>query len=108
MADVTSKDILVLERKDPRLSDNGSFKTQGHVLRVVEWGFTTSKGEAKTSRKLEKRKLFLGEDGTINNGKAEGFSVSDLQMVMKSWDDIMLALTGKTPEPKTEDQEVPF
>lgn len=71
MADIESRDLLVLDKKNPESGER--YDKEGHVIRVVEWIYEKKNGGKGSSISLEKRTLFIGEGGETRIGKAKGF-----------------------------------
>jgi len=70
--------IVILEGK---VDDKG----RSWKLRLVQWVID---GESK-SVKLERRNFFTGESGDTMTGKADGFSLKDLEACKPHWPKIM-------------------
>lgn len=106
MADIKSRNVLVLDSKEPEAGEK--FNKNGWVLRVVEWEFKKSNGDAGKSVKLEKRELFI-KDGNTASGKAVGFTVADLDLIVSRADEIKSAmLNPDAVAKKDEDEQIPF
>lgn len=86
--DIQSKNLLSVDKKEN--------VERGTVIeiRVVDWIV-----EGKHYPQLEKREFFTDRDtGELKMGKAKGFTLKDLGIVMDKWGEIMGALGSKLPE----------
>ena len=93
MANIEGRDLLVLVQG--RENEEG----RSWNLRLVQW---IVDGEPK-SIKLEKRRYFRDDYGEQRTGKAEGFSLQDLELIRKNWEKIMNLMNN----PPSVDQELP-
>lgn len=75
MAEIEGRELLVVAEKKP------DEKGRSWKLRLVLW---VVDGESK-SVKLERRNFFTGEDGEMKTGKADGFSLKDLEALKSHW-----------------------
>lgn len=79
MANIQGVELLVVAKKDP------DEKGRSWKLRLVQW---VVDGEAK-SVKLERRNFFATEEGETRAGKADGFSLKDLEALKPFWKQIV-------------------
>ena len=64
------------------------------VLRVVRWT-----GERGAATNIEKRRMFWNRElKEWVNGKAKGFSITDLNLIVGKWDEIVKAMGGEKAE----------
>ena len=94
MADVESKELLVITEKAPEKGEK--YNKDGHKVRVVQWYGKTRQGKAWSSVKLERRKFFLDGDET-KMGKAEGFTIEDLRAIQPRWKEILALMQNPPP-----------
>lgn len=95
--DIQSKNLLSVDKKEN--------VERGTVIemRVVDWIV-----EGKHYPQLEKREFFTDRDtGELKMGKAKGFTLKDLGIVMDKWGEIMGALGSKLPEHSGAKAEAP-
>lgn len=97
MADIKAIDLLVIAKKNPESGEK--YNKDGYVLRVVQWVYERSKGGTGSVVKLERRKLYLGEDGQAKPGKADGFSLADITALKPHWPAIIELLKNPPPPP---------
>lgn len=86
--DIQSKVLLMVQHTE---FQEGQKATD---IRVIDWILDGSKHYPQ----LEKRELFMGEQGEWKMGKAKGFSAKDLELIQDKWGEIMAALGNKLPE----------
>jgi len=63
-------------------------KTNGTVLRLVQWVYEDKKGAEQSSVLLEKRSLWLNEEKELRSGKAKGLNRFDIQKIIDNIDEI--------------------
>lgn len=93
---IEDKDLLVLLEKSPEAGEK--YNKNGFKLRVCQWLYGRRDGSVGGAVKLERRQLYIGDDGTTRNGKAEGFTLDDLGLIQKSWKQI-IEIMKNPPEP---------
>lgn len=99
MADIRGVELLVLwERKPNEKGDSAK-------IRVVQWIVDRK----AVSVKLERR-TFFSKDGETRTGKAEGFTLKDMEIVKPRLDEIMDLMRNPPAAKQPEDgiEEVPF
>lgn len=106
MADIKSRNVLVLAEKPAEAGEK--YNKNGWVLRVVEWEYEKRGKDGGTGKsvKLEKRQTFIKDCETIN-GKAEGFTVADLDLILSRASEIKAAMMNPDTF-KIDDENVPF
>jgi hypothetical protein len=90
---VEAKELLVIKTVRPKAAEGDQkYGKEGYVIRVVAWVYEKSKGGIGQSVSLEKRLLYLTEDGDVRNGKAKGFLLEDLAEIQPRWKEIVEAI----------------
>lgn len=84
---IESKVLLSVSRSE---FQDGQKATE---VRVVDWIVNN-----KHYPQLEKREMFMGDNGEWKMGKAKGFSRKDMELVQDRWGEIMDALGARLPE----------
>lgn len=98
MADnIKSTPLLTISKSEPNK------KGEATTVRVVMWSWLRD-GKVGTSVKLEKRKLYKDENGEDKNGKAEGFTMTDLDLILSRAKEIQTAMANPPAPPAFEPQ----
>jgi len=100
MSDVESKDLFVIHREEPTKGEK--YDKAGVVLRVVNWIYEKKDGSTGNSVQLEKRQLYVHENGEVRTGKAKGFTLDDLGMIRGKWTEIVKTMRNA---PKVEKEQ---
>jgi hypothetical protein len=96
---VEGKDLLVIKKVTPQGPEGDQkWGKEGYILRVVAWIYEKKKGGIGQSVSLEKRVLFLSDEGDVRNGKAKGLTLEDMAEIGPRWKEIVEVMKN-APEP---------
>lgn len=99
---IESKDLMLIKRVAPQPAEEGQrYPKPGYSLRVVQWlydGKGKNAGTVQGSASLEKRELFVDEEGEVKIGKAKGFTLLDMTEINTRMEEIM-AMLKNPPAP---------
>lgn len=105
MADsrIESKELLVLDSEKPKAaSGNQRYGKKGYAIRVVQWlyeGKGENEGSVMGTLAVEKRELFVDDEGETKIGKAKGFSPKEFKDILLGRSAEITEAFAKAPAP---------
>lgn len=100
---IESKELLVLESEQPKTATgNQRYGKKGYAIRVVQWlyeGKGENEGNVMASLAVEKRELFVDDEGVVKIGKAKGFTPKEYRSILIGRSAEINAAFDKAPAP---------